>query len=283
MSIKSIIMPFASQEDGDTRLEGGLHVAKFFLAHLDVLHAQVGSEQLMPHEQRLVSRKFYDQIGKIVRDYVSNDMSQAKSRFSELCQSLNVIEGESSLNQTSATWHDIFGYRGEVVAERGKVSDVIIIPKSLTGRTSVSFEAAIEHGGKPVLVMPRTQRHFAPKTVMIAWNGDEAAANAVSSALPLLKLVDNVVVATSERSLAKKPTQIDLATYLARHGVDAECLTFTRARRNTASQLLEVASEIKADVVVAGAFAHQKLHQKVFGGVTNQLLSSATIPLWMMS
>lgn len=283
MSIKTIIMPFASQEDGKHRLEGALNVARFFNAHLDVLHAQVGAEKLMPSEKRLISRKFYDQIDKIVRDYVNDDMSQAKQSFEHLCQKFGIDEHKSEHQKTSAKWHDIFGYRGEVVAERGKVSDLIIIPQSLNGQTSVSFDAAVSHGGKPILIMPRQQTHFLPETAMIAWNGDKPAANAVNSALPLLREVKQVVVVTSEKYLHNKPTQEDLARYLARHNIDVECIAFAHRSRNTGSQLLEVASEINADVLVSGAFAHQKLHQKVFGGVTQKLLTRSKIPLWMMS
>lgn len=283
MSIRTIIMPFASQEDGNTRLEGALNVAKFFDAHLDVLHAQVGSEKLMPTEQRLISRKFYDQIDKIVRDYISDDMSHAKQSFENLCQKLNIEESDINLNGPSANWHDIFGYRGEVVAERGKVSDLVIIPQSLNGRTSVSFDSAVSHGGKPILLMPRKQTHFAPQTAMIAWNSDKPAANAVSSALPLLRMVKQVVVVTSEKYLINKPTQEDLARYLAQHNIDVECITFTHRSKNTGAQLLEVAAKIGADVLISGAFAHQKLHQKVFGGVTRKLLTHSKIPLWMMS
>lgn len=283
MSINTIIMPFASQENGEMRLRGALSLAQYFGAHLDVLHAQMGSEQLMPTEKQLVSRKFYDQIDKIVRDYIHYDMSQAKQIFEQWCRASHIVEGETTSSQASASWHDIFGYRGDIVAEWGKVSDLIIIPKSLNGQTSISFESAISHGGKPVIVMPRTQTHFSPETVMIAWNGDKAAANAVSSALPLLKRAQQVVVVTSERSIAKKPTQLDVACYLNRHQVEVECITFGQRNRNTGTQLLEVAKELRADVIVSGAFAHQKLHQKVFGGVTKKLLVESAVPLWMMS
>ncbi|ASA57639.1 universal stress protein [Vibrio gazogenes] len=283
MPIKSIIMPFASQEHGEQRLEGALNVAKFFNAHLDVLHAQVGAEKFMPSEQRLVSRKFYDQIDKLVRDYVHDDMTQAKQIFERLCQQLGIQDEIIDSDQVSAKWHDIFGYRGEVVAEWAKVSDVIIIPQSLNGQTSVSFETAVSHGGKPILVMPREQTHFAPETIMIAWNGDKPGANSVNSALHLLQRAKQVVVVTSEKYLSKRPTQVDLVRYLARHKIEVDCITFAHKSRNTGSQLLEVAAGINADVIVSGAFAHQKLHQKVFGGVTQKLLMRADVPLWMMS
>lgn len=283
MSIRSIIMPFASQEDGEQRLEGALRVAQFFNAHLDVLHAQTGAEKLMPSERRLVSRKFYDQIDKLVRDYVHDDMAQAKQSFEQLRTQYSIHDEITGSDAVSANWHDIFGYRGEVVAEWGKVSDLIIIPQSLNGQTSVSFEAAVNHGGKPILVMPRKQTHFAPETIMIAWNGDNAGANAVNSALPLLKKAKQVVVVTSEKYLSKKPTQVDLARYLARHKIEVECLAFAHKSRKTGAQLLEVASELNADLIVSGAFSHQNLHQKVFGGVTQKLLMRSVIPLWMMS
>ena len=55
MSIRTIIMPFATLENAQERMQGALNVAKYFQAHLEVLHSQVGSNQLLPEEIRLLS------------------------------------------------------------------------------------------------------------------------------------------------------------------------------------------------------------------------------------
>jgi len=283
MSIRTIIMPFATLENAQERMQGALNVAKYFQAHLEVLHSQVGSNQLLPEEIRLLSSKLYSRIDQLVSNYIEESMVESKVEFEQVCNKLGVTTGEGNGNEASATWLDMFGYRAETVAERGKVSDLIIIPKSIDGKNSVSFQAAIDHGCNPVLIMPRTQTEFSPKTIVIAWNGDDAGARAVSAAIPVLQKADRVVIVTSERSLLKKPTQQDLQVFLKRHLIDSECVSFSTSRLNTPRNILKVALDQEADLIVAGALVHQKLHKQMFGGVTQKLLRYTHIPLFMMA
>jgi nucleotide-binding universal stress UspA family protein len=66
----------------------------------------------------------------------------------------------------------------------------------------------------------------------------------------------------------------DVAAWLGRHGIDAGHMVPT-LRSGAAEQLAAQASEIGADVIVAGAFGHTRLRQWIFGGVTNDLITHA--------
>lgn len=283
MSIRTILMPFATTQNAQERLAGALEVTNFFQAHLEVIHAQVGARQLLPSEDRLISKSLYQRIDQMVNEYIEDSISESKQVFDRLCDEHRVLVSTPIRNQSTALWHDIFRYRAEVVSEHGKVSDLIIIPKPENGKTSVSFEAAIKHSTRPVLLMPRTQAHFDPQTVMIAWNGDAPAARAVHAALPLLKRAKQVVIVSSKRSLAVKPDQYALAHYLESHAVEVSHSVLETGRLKTPHALLEHAEALPADLIVAGAFAHRNLRKLVFGGVTKKLLFNQTIPLFVMS
>jgi nucleotide-binding universal stress UspA family protein len=289
MTIRTIIMPFASTAHASERLEGALNVARYFGAHLDVLHAQIGPQQLMPEERQLLPSKWLSRIDQLVNNYVAEDMHESEQAFVSLCDKLQVpmldsddlVMNEANLS-VSAQWHNLSGYRADVVSERGKVSDLIIIPKPLNGKTSVSFDVALEHGSRPILLMPREQKLFRPETVLIAWNGDDPGARAVKASMPLLRQAKNIIVVTSERSLDKKPSQQDLKRYLGLHNIDAECISFKEGRTRTPQAILAHAERFNADLIVAGAFAHKKMHQQILGGVTRKLLSKTTVPLFMV-
>ncbi|MCC4798544.1 hypothetical protein BCT30_18645 [Enterovibrio norvegicus] len=289
MTIRTIIMPFASHANAKQRISGALSVAQFFDAHLDVLHAQINPKQLLPEERQLISDEFYKRIDQIVADYVSEDAEPLKALFEDACQRLHISTQTripryaTSQPETTAMWQDVYGFRGEVVAEKGKLSDMTIIPQAKRGKSSVSFEAAILHSGKPVLIMPRTQDVFAPKHATIAWNGDTQAAKAVTAAMPLLRKVDTVTIATSERSVNNKPTQSELQDYLAMHGIQSESKVFGAGRLRAPQALLEQAAALNSDVIVCGAYSHQRIHQQMFGDFTKSLLKRSTIPLFMMS
>ncbi|OEE57701.1 hypothetical protein A1OK_17225 [Enterovibrio norvegicus FF-454] len=284
MTIRTIIMPLASNENAKERLEGALNVASFFRAHLDVLHAHIDPKQLLPNEMQLISNEFHKRIDQIVADYVSEDLDMMRELFEDTCRSLSIsqVNRYPMSHITSAKWHEVMGFRGEVVAEKGKLSDLTIIPQPKRGKSSVSFEAAVLHSGKPVLIMPRTQTHFSPKHVMIAWNGDTQATRAVASAMHLLRSAEKVSIVTSERSIDKRPTQIDLQEYLAMHEIACDCEVFKSGRMRTPTAILSTAIRLNADAIVCGAYAHQRIHQQMFGDVTKSLLKKSQVPLWMI-
>ncbi|MFA0155084.1 universal stress protein [Vibrio sp. 10N.261.46.A3] len=290
MTIRTIIMPFASTANSAERLEGALSIAQYFGAHLDVLHAQISPQQLMPEERQLLPSKWLSRIDQLVSNYVAEDMNQSELEFTTLCDKLevplcdsdNLVMNEAN-KHVSAQWHNLTGYRADVVSERGKVSDLIIIPKPLNGKSSVSFDVAIEHGSRPILLMPREQKSFNPECIMIAWNGDDLGARAVKAAMPLLRKAKTIVVVTSERSLNKKPNQQDLKRYLGLHNIEVECISFKEGRIKTPQAILAHAEQFHADLIVAGALAHKKMHQQMLGGVTRRLLSKTNVPLFMVS
>lgn len=290
MTIRTIIMPFASAANSKERLEGALNVARYFGAHLDVLHAQISPQQLLPDERQLLPTRWLSRIDQLVNSYVAEDMNESEKEFVALCDRLKVPQLDSEtlvMNEAnlsvSAQWHNLVGYRADVVSERGKVSDLIIIPKPQYGKTSVSFDVAIEHGSRPILLMPREQKQFKPECVLIAWNGDDPGARAVKAAMPLLRQAKNIIVVTSERSLNNKPSQQDLKRYLGLHNIEAECISFKEGRTRTPYAILEHVERFNVDLIVAGAFMNRKVHQPMLGGVTRKLLSKTTVPLFMVS
>jgi len=50
-----------------------------------------------------------------------------------------------------------------------------------------------------------------------------------------------------------------------------------RQEGSGAAQLIEIAQEERADLVVTGAYGHSRLGEWVFGGITRELLSSSPI------
>ena len=63
----------------------------------------------------------------------------------------------------------------------------------------------------------------------------------------------------------------DVAEWLGRHGIEADALVLP-ARGADASRLGAYAREEGVDLLVAGAYGHNRLREWVFGGVTSDLL-----------
>jgi len=67
----------------------------------------------------------------------------------------------------------------------------------------------------------------------------------------------------------------DVAGWLARHGVVADVIV-PEAVDDAAERLDLIASDLGADVVVAGAYGHTRLGEWLFGGVTRDLVTRST-------
>ena len=69
----------------------------------------------------------------------------------------------------------------------------------------------------------------------------------------------------------------DWARYLAHHRIEAGPRVMLEQRGSGAEQLIEVAREERADLLVTGAYGHSCLGEWIFGGVTRELLATSPI------
>ena len=100
------------------------------------------------------------------------------------------------------------------------------------------------------------------------------ARRAIADALPILKAsqaVDVVELVSEHEIEAARSRLADLADWLARHGVEANCFA-TPLSGTEHTHLAAIAKDLESDLIVAGAFGHSRLREWAFGGVTRDLL-----------
>jgi nucleotide-binding universal stress UspA family protein len=69
---------------------------------------------------------------------------------------------------------------------------------------------------------------------------------------------------------------------LARHGVRAVAAPASRSEgRNVSEEILKLAGEMGADLLVLGCYGHSRLREAVFGGATTRILRDMTLPVLM--
>ncbi len=69
----------------------------------------------------------------------------------------------------------------------------------------------------------------------------------------------------------------DVSRYLERHGVKVVSRAPVHAAKSVADELVRVAKDEGADLIIAGAYGHSRLGEQIFGGVTRDLLSMSPI------
>ncbi|WP_042266886.1 universal stress protein [Paraburkholderia heleia] len=142
--------------------------------------------------------------------------------------------------------------------------------------------------GRPAIVVPHSGTFTAfAQNILVAWDGSREAARAVSDALPLLQRAQSVsieVIAShrgAQRARAENEA-IDAAAWLDLHGVQASFHeSLSDPQILTGAALLSRAGDLHADLIVAGAYAHSRVHECVLGGVTRTLLQAMTVPVLM--
>lgn len=139
---------------------------------------------------------------------------------------------------------------------------------------------------RPVLIIPYAG-HFEQigKHVLVAWDGSLAASRAISSALPLLQRAGKVTVALFNRksrsAAAGGHPGSDIALYLARHGVKVE-VSPQHTDFDIGNALLSMAADIDSDMIVMGGYGHTRLREFMAGGVTDTVLKTMTVPVFMV-
>jgi nucleotide-binding universal stress UspA family protein len=180
-------------------------------------------------------------------------------------------------------WSDIEALAEVAVAEWGGRADFVVLARSwhgapLPGRQAIN--GVLFDTDRPVLVVPPNAAP-APfgQRVAIAWREDNRTIRAVLSALRWLSRAERVFVLAGAREGAPP---VRLPEVFVEHGVDAELhILPISSTRMFGEALLARAHELGADMLVMGAYVHQRMAGLILGGVTRHMLAHADIPVLM--
>src|SRR3546814_13754886 len=93
-----------------------------------------------------------------------------------------------------------------------------------------------------------------------------------SDLLPLLRLADAVIVACVGTAGLKTTPGSELARHLARHDVAVDLVVSPERDGRAGPELLQLAAQHDADLVVMGAYGYMRWRERIFGGATEAVL-----------
>lgn len=268
--IKSILFAVHDDDSLETRLQAALSLARACSAHLHLLH-------IVPFEAYTVA----DTYGTT---FVSGEIFQAlEEQAAKLRKKL-----EEHLNKEDVSWS--YGLKTATtlpeLLKHSAFADFVFIGRQPSwhefGRTGPGLLGAFICGTHTPLCIPGDGREtFEPfGNALIAWNGSMECANAVRSAIGLLRMASAVrVVRYVEEKETAFPDTL-LLEYLSRHGVHAEMETHL-AKKAIGDDLVEFATRAGAEYIVMGGYSHSRAGEFLFGGVTRDLLRACPISLVM--
>ena len=285
--IKLVLVPITGTDDDGVVLEGAWNLATRFSAHMEVLHAQLDPRDAVPFLGEGASGALIQQIMEAAQRDSATRTTRARASFEAWRQRHSIpLAAPGVASGATTSWREDVGAEDEVVGRRGRLADLIVVHQPASEGNivpTVSFEAALLDTGRPVLAVPSSGNtaRMTEGPVLVAWNGSVESARAIWAAIPLLAAAPRVcILSVLEDEKAADGGKV--VEYLAWHGVKAEMLPTARKQSNVGAQILGEATGLGAGLLVMGAYTRSRLRRMVFGGVTEHVLTNATIPAFMM-
>jgi nucleotide-binding universal stress UspA family protein len=136
----------------------------------------------------------------------------------------------------------------------------------------------------PILFVPMAPRITSlGRRVVVAWDSSRPAARAVNDALVLIEAADQTTLVNVDCGLhLNTAASLEMLRHrLGHRGVRVDVVQIRAAAKSIAAALQAKAHELGADLLVAGAFGHSRLKERIFGGVSRDLLQNMTLPVLM--
>jgi nucleotide-binding universal stress UspA family protein len=201
-----------------------------------------------------------------------------------------LVERARSWGDVAVEWLEL---NGEPVipsfARRAMSADLLVLGQR-DPRDATAFdvpgdlaEAVIIDGGRPALVVPfagyATPR---PKTVLVAWKSTPECARALTASLPFLRAASKFhLVCASDNVDEGFPAPVELIPYLHLHGIDHVHEHRRLDDIGAGREILALASETAADLIVMGCYGHTRARELVLGGASRVVLDSTRVPVLM--
>jgi len=132
--------------------------------------------------------------------------------------------------------------------------------------------------GRPLIVVPSTVEWLDLRSVLVAWKDVREARRAVFDALPILAAAKEVTIAEILEQDGRRADALarvaDVAAWLRGHGIAANTVVPEKAGGVT-GQLQNIAANVGAGAVIAGAYGHSRFREWVLSGVTRHLATES--------
>lgn len=286
MTLKVILSPLSGTDADTSALSTAIALGKRFDAHVRVLHAKSDPTDSAPLIGEGMSGIVMEQVMRASQSEIDKRESAAKIRFNEAVTTSGLGESESPPGPTggSMSFREIDGREDQLVAEYGRLCDIIVLPNQAVGdgsvQAAVTMEAALMSSGRPVLVSSPAGGDVGGN-VAIAWNGGREAAHAVEAALPILAQANQVHILTVGTEKTDVTRADGLVDYLGWHGISANLTKLEPHKGSTGEALMTAADERGCDMIVMGGYGHSRMRELIFGGVTRFALNHAPIAVLM--
>jgi len=273
MTIKSILCHMTNDPRHRDRLEVAIELSNRFSAHLNVVYITTPVSLPAGAAGRAASHV-----------YIAEQTEVATKKAEEIRQELEERFRESPC---SHEMHLTEGDHAKVLADYAHLADLVVVGQGAPAKhghvTLHTPEQVALHAGCPVLILPYDEVYWSPgrrvgTRVMIAWKNAKEAIRAVRDSLAIIEEAEEVHVFTGAGD-AEHVSGVDIGQYLSLHGVKAEVHPDIEEHGRIGEQVVARAQNYDVDLIIMGAYGHSTWMEKLFGGVTDHVLSHLDRPI----
>ena len=282
--INKILIPTDGSANSHTALEYGIYIARKLEASLTGLHVIdvnliqgplltdiSGSVGMPPYEG------FFDAIEKSLdekADFILNE-------FQERCKRAGV---KSEAKKT-------IGKISPVIIEEAKTADMILMAKKGEhfhlkegGILGSVAESVTRSSGKPVLVTP--ENFIEIESMALAYDGSDSASKALHLSLDLSRQnawpLTVIIVTSDDKKTAALAAQVEEANQKAQEEPPkADCETIIMTGKET-DEIIKFIREGSVELMVMGAYGHNRLRELFLGSTTSQVVRKSPIPVLLI-
>jgi nucleotide-binding universal stress UspA family protein len=193
----------------------------------------------------------------------------------------------ASVKPERVGWLECTGAPIADVAKQALYADLLVLGQRAADETrdvdvpADFVSSVLIDSGRPGLVVPHiTKGPVRLERVLVAWKPTRESARAVTAALPILQQASKVTVVSFDEGETPVP-DAGILGYLRQHGVQAGIKREVAAELDVGEQLLSLAADEQADLLVMGCYGHGRAREWVLGGVSRTIIESMTLPVLM--
>lgn len=277
--IKTILIPVDGSANSNIALDYGIYMAPKLEATLTGLHVIdvfLIQGPIMSDITGAVTLPPYDGFFDAVETSLKEKAASVLKHFADRCLAARVpCTTKSNIGKISGT-----------IIEESQNADLILMAKKgehfhlkEAGLIGSVAEVVIRHSGKPVMIIPNAFREI--ESMGLAYDGSASARKALALSLNISEKarwpITVLIISADHTKAADLSGQVEA---MAQQG-QADCEIIVSAGRE-ADDILNFIREGAVELMVMGAYGHNRLREWLLGSTTSHIIHKSTIPVLLI-
>jgi nucleotide-binding universal stress UspA family protein len=277
--IKTILIPVDGSANSATAVDYGIYIAPILEASLSGLHVidiYLIQGPMMTDVSATVGMPPYDGFFDAVETSLKEKADYVLKNFEDRCRAAGVACGTKKN----------IGKISDTIIEEAEGADLILMAKKGEhfhlkegGLIGSVAEVVIRHSGKPVMVIPESFREI--ESMGLAYDGSAPARKALELSLNISEKAKwPITVLIISADVAKAADLSAQVEDMAQKGL-ADCEVIISAGRE-ADEILKFIAEGPVELMVMGAYGHNRLREWLLGSTTSHIIHKSPIPVLLI-